>query len=224
MLVMREKKIKQVTIEFYPRDMRDLGYRDILEGIDRVTVLSPISLMPEKTALLLVIQGENTDISKRWESYELIEKVIEMGDVKVGKMYMVLGKEEPWFFSMLQTIMDEMRVFLNWPIILEPERIEMKWIGYLEDIRKVMILFEEFQMKETIRSIVDYDPSRTGPMEGLTSKQFEYLMYAYKKGFYDDKRGATINDLAAEKGISPPTYMLTLRRAMKNLIKGSIDG
>lgn len=221
--MMSEGKIKQVTIEFYPRDMRDLGYRDILEGIDKVTVLSPISLMPEKTALLLVVQGKDTDISKRWESYDLIERVIEMGYVKEGKMFLVLGKEEPWFFSLLQRIMDEMRVFLNWPIILEPERIEMKWIGFLEDIKKVMDLFERFEMKETITSIVDYDPTRTDPFEKLTSKQFEYLSEAYDKGFYDDRRKVTVNELAGKKGVSAPSYMLTLRRGVKNLIKGSLD-
>ena len=78
-------------------------------------------------------------------------------------------------------------------------------------------------MEETITSIIDYDPSKSGPMERLTRKQFEYLIEAYEKGLYDDRRRITINELAEGKGVSGPSYMLTLRRGVKNLIKGSID-
>ena len=96
-------------------------------------------------------------------------------------------------------------------------------MGYMEDIRKVMDLFKNIRMEESITSIVDYDPSISGPMENLTSKQFEYLTEAYHRGYYDDRRKITIGELSEGKGVSAPSYMLTLIRAMKNLIRGSMD-
>ncbi|MGA1820944.1 MAG: helix-turn-helix domain-containing protein [Thermoplasmatota archaeon] len=219
---MKEKKIKQVTLEFYPRDIRNLGYADLIRGIERAVVLSPISLMPEKSALLIIVKWIGTEDPSRWENYDLIDQVIDMGPVRDGRMYMLLGKEEPWFFGMIQMIMDEMRVFFNWPVILEPDRIQIRWIGYLRDIARVMELFKDFQMNETITSIVDYDPTIEGPLEGLTEIQHEILMEAYNDGFFEDRRGITINDLAKKRGVSAPSYMLTLRRAVRNLIKGSM--
>lgn len=85
-----------------------------------------------------------------------------------------------------------------------------------------MKIFKDFRMDETITSIVDYDPSLEGPLEGLTERQYDLLMESYQRGFFDDRRKVTINDLAKERGISAPSYMLTLRRAMRNLIKGSM--
>lgn len=220
---MKERKIKQVGIEFFPRDMRNLGYRELMEGIERVTVLSPVSLMPERSALIVIVKWTGKEDVSRWEAYDLIDRVIELGMVRDGRMYMLLGKEEPWFYGMIQMIMEEMRVFFDWPVVLEPSRIRIRLIGYHEDISKVMGLFEDFQMKETITSIVDYDPSIEGPLAKLTEKQYEVLMEAYRRGYFDDRRKVTLNGLAKERGVSAPSYMLTLRRAVRKLIKGSIS-
>jgi len=220
---MVERRIKQVTVEFHPRDMRDVGYSDLIAGIERVTVLSPISLMPEKSALLAIVKWSGEEDKEKWERSPLIDQVIEMGPVKDGKLYMFLGKEEPWFFKMIQMIMEEMRVFFNWPVLLEPDRIQIRWIGYLEDISLVMRLFDEFKMEETITSIVNYDPSVSRSIAGLTTRQYTFLLEAYDSGFFEDRRAVSIKDLSSKHGISPASYMLTLRRAMRNLIKGTLE-
>lgn len=220
--MMSDRKIKQVTLQFYPRDMRNIGYHDLIQGIERVTVLSPISLMPEKSALLMIVKWSGEPDLSLWESYDLIDQVVDMGAVREGRLYLLMGREEPWFFSMIQMIMEEMKVFFNWPVILEPGRIQIRWIGYLDDISRVMELFKEFRMEETITSIVDYDPTVEGALESLTEKQHDVLLEAYQKGFFDDRRKVTINELARERGVSAPSYMLTLRRALRNLVKGSI--
>ncbi|MFW3146586.1 MAG: helix-turn-helix domain-containing protein [Thermoplasmatota archaeon] len=219
---MKDKKIKQVSIEFFPRDMRNLGYQELIEGIQSVTVLSPVSLMPERSALIVIVKWTGKEDVSRWESYDLIDKVIDLGKVKDGWMYMLLGREEPWFYKMIQMIMEEMRVFFDWPVILEPDRIRIRLIGYHEDISKVMGLFRDFRMEETITSIIDYDPSLEGAMAKLTEKQHDALMKAYQRGYFDDRRKVTLNDLAEESGVSAPSYMLTLRRAVRKLITASM--
>jgi hypothetical protein len=178
--------------------------------------------MPEKSALLCIVKWTGEEDTDRWREYPLIEEVVDLGPVKGGRLYLMMGKEEPWFFGMIQTIMEEMRVFFNWPVILEPDRIEIRWIGYLRNISLVMNLFKEFNMNETITSIVDYDPSISRSLEGLTPRQYEFLMDAYDRGYYDDTRKVTLNQLSEDKGVSTASYMLTLRRAMRHLIEGSL--
>ncbi len=216
---MDEKRLKKVTVEFRPRILRDVGYADLMEGIDRVTVLSPISLMPEKTAIMGVVKWSGREDEERFTDNPLIDQVVDMGAVKDGRMYLFLGKEEPWYYQMIQMVMEDLRVFIDWPVILEKERIRIVWIGYIENIAKLMELFKDMKMEETITSMVNYDPARSDLLDGLTSKQYDTFVESYDRGFFDDRRKVTINQLAKEQGVSAASYMKTLRRAQRNLLK-----
>ena len=97
---------------------------------------------------------------------------------------------------MIQMVMEDLNVFLDWPVILRPDRIRIDWIGYMENIAKVMELFEKMEMEETITSIVNYDPTRSDLLDGLTSKQYDVVKESYTRGFFDDSRKVTINQRA----------------------------
>ncbi len=217
---MTDKKLKKVAVEFRPKNLREVGYANLMEGVNRVTVLSPISLMPEKTAIMGIVKWSGREDVERFTDNPLIDQVVDMGAVKDGRMYLFLGREEPWYYQMIKRVMEDLRVFIDWPVILEKDRIRIVWIGYIENVSKLMELFKEMRMEETITSIVNYDPARSDLLDGLTSKQYDTLVESYDKGFFDDRRKVTINQLAKGQGVSPASYMKTLRRAQKNIIKG----
>ncbi len=213
------KRLKKVTVEFRPKILREVGYSDLLEGIDSITVLSPISLMPEKSAIMGIVKWSGKENMDQFTRNPLIDQVLDMGAVKDGRMYLIMGREEPWYYQMIQMVMEDLSVFLDWPVILRSDRIRVGWIGYMENIAKLMELFEKMEMNETITSIVNYDPTRSGLLDGLTSKQYDVLSESYSRGFFDDRRKVTINQLAKEHGISAASYMKTLRRGQRNLLK-----
>ena len=54
---------------------------------------------------------------------------------------------------------------------------------------------------------------------GLTDRQHDALKMAYERGYFDDPRGATLQELAATTGISSTALGRRLRRAMKRLVE-----
>ncbi len=216
---MNERKMKQVVVHYKPKDLRGVGYDRLFEAIERLTVVSQIALMPEKTALLVVIRW-NSDPDMSWmDQSPLIDHVVDLGQVRDGNMYLLLGKEEPWYFEMLRKVMEELRVFFDLPVVLEPDLMIIRYIGFMENISKIIDLSKEFNPDLEIVSLRDYNPTQRGMVEVLTPVQFEFITEAYRRGYFDDRRGATINQLAGEKGISASSYMKTLRRAQRKIIK-----
>lgn len=220
---MPEKKMKHMVACWRPQDLRELGYLEFFQPVERVTVLSPIALMPEKTAILAVIKWKAGPDLTWLNNSVLIEQVMDMGAVKDGRMYLILGREDPWYFELLRKLMEELRVFIHWPITLEPDRTVIGFIGHMENIAKLMEVIEGFDVRAEVLSIRDYDPSISGPLESLTPRQYEFLKDAFEAGHYDDERGRTINELAREHGVSPSSYMKTLRRAQRKVIGGLLD-
>lgn len=57
---------------------------------------------------------------------------------------------------------------------------------------------------------------------GLTESQREAVLTALEAGYFDEPRGATLGDVAAELGISEPAASGLLRRALKRLVLGTV--
>ncbi|RKD93608.1 helix-turn-helix domain-containing protein [Halopiger aswanensis] len=56
--------------------------------------------------------------------------------------------------------------------------------------------------------------------DGLTAAQLEALELAYERGYFDEPRRATLEDLAAEVGITRQSLAGRLRRGHRNLLAG----
>ncbi len=220
---MGDNRMKLVTVRYRPMDLRELGYLEFFKEVERAIVLAPIALMPERTAILVVIKWRSGPDLTWLNQSSLIDKVQEMGQVKDGTMYLIFGREDPWYFELLRTVMEELRVFIHWPIVLMLERTEITFLGPIDSIGKLMGIFKDLNVEVDIRSIRGYDPTRTGPFNDLTPLQYDCLVSAYRSGFFDDDRKVTLGDLAKGRGISSAAYMKTLRRAQKNLISGLLD-
>jgi hypothetical protein len=60
------------------------------------------------------------------------------------------------------------------------------------------------------------------PGDGLTDRQHEALRIAYELGYFDIPRKASLDDVAAELGISPSSVSERLRRAQTQLIEETV--
>nr|WP_248299461.1 helix-turn-helix domain-containing protein [Halorhabdus amylolytica] len=60
------------------------------------------------------------------------------------------------------------------------------------------------------------------PGDGLTDRQHEALRIAYELGYFDIPRNASLEDIAAELGISPSSVSERLRRAQTQLIEETV--
>ncbi|MBN1538541.1 MAG: helix-turn-helix domain-containing protein [Candidatus Thermoplasmatota archaeon] len=215
--------MKRATVAYRPKDLRGIGYEGMFKTMVRMSVVSQIALMPEKTALIVVIKWRaGPDLTWLREN-PLIDEVVNLGPVKEGHMYLLLGNEEPWYFEMLKMIMEEYRVFFDLPVVMEQDRIVVRYFGFLRNISRLMELSKRFNADSEIIALTDYDPSKKGAMDSLTAIQFDYLTEAFEKGFFDDSRGVTLADLAKNREVSTSSYMKTLRRAQRKLISAVFD-
>ena len=73
----------------------------------------------------------------------------------------------------------------------------------------------------TLDSIYEMNAERYGRY-GRTAEQSETLVVAVTQGYFDVPRGATMDDLAAELGVSRQAVPERLRRAHKGLIRNTM--
>lgn len=70
-----------------------------------------------------------------------------------------------------------------------------------------------------------YTADATGSASPLTGPQREFLETAYREGFFDEPRGASLADLAEVLDISSSAASGRLRRAMRSVVEASVvDG
>lgn len=80
---------------------------------------------------------------------------------------------------------------------------------------------ERWDPEVTLDSIYEMNAERYGRY-GLTAEQSETLVVAVTQGYFDVPRGATMDDLAAELGVSRQAVSERLRRAHKGLIRNTM--
>lgn len=66
------------------------------------------------------------------------------------------------------------------------------------------------------------DEQGGGPTYGLTPIQQETLQVAYERGYFDDPRGASVEDLAEALGISSSAVSGRLRRGLDALVESTV--
>ncbi|MFC6826558.1 helix-turn-helix domain-containing protein [Halopelagius fulvigenes] len=62
----------------------------------------------------------------------------------------------------------------------------------------------------------------TGSGYDLTEEQYEALVLAFERGYYDEPRRTNLEELAAELGISRPSLSARLKRGYRNLLAATI--
>jgi predicted DNA binding protein len=80
---------------------------------------------------------------------------------------------------------------------------------------------ERWDLGVTLDSIYEMNAERHGRF-GLTRAQSEALVIALARGYFDVPRAATMDDLAAELGISRQAVSERLRRAHRRLIRSTM--
>lgn len=91
-----------------------------------------------------------------------------------------------------------------------------------EAIRRVQNHCEEAGLAFDVRRIYDHANGAMG-MRGLTDRQHYTLTLALERGYYDDPRGISTTDLAAELDVTPRELTDRLRRAHGALVTNSVS-
>lgn len=90
-------------------------------------------------------------------------------------------------------------------------------------LERFVTWFRERDLSISVATIVDYT-DETQDRWGLTDAQRETLATAYRLGYFDVPRGATLEEVAAEIGVSSQAVSVRLRRAYVTLVERALSG
>ncbi|MFC7229401.1 helix-turn-helix domain-containing protein [Salinirubellus salinus] len=108
------------------------------------------------------------------------------------------------------------------------------WVVELRSERDVLRRIERFcrerAIEMTLRRVyeataleaLEREPS--GTPEGLTRLQHETLVRALEAGYFEEPREVTLEELAADLGVSSRAVSRRLRRGVANVLRGSLIG
>jgi predicted DNA binding protein len=74
-----------------------------------------------------------------------------------------------------------------------------------------------------LRTLHSLEPVANGRSVRLTGPQREALLLAYRRGYFDHPRRATLEEIAAELGISRQALAARLRRGHRRLVEDVLD-
>lgn len=95
------------------------------------------------------------------------------------------------------------------------------WLPDRDRLARLFAFADTHGVETKLRRVNDY----AGPVEGavdLTAAQREALLTALDAGYFEEPRGATLNEVAAELGISQPAAGGLLRRGLKRLVLATV--
>ena len=128
-------------------------------------------------------------------------------------LYGYIHEEFPSEGGELLAIQSEYDFIIDEPIeLLAGGAIRVTLVGPIETIREAMAAFPDGVTAEVER-IVEYNPEAARLFDELTDRQQETVVAAMRLGYFDDPRGATYDEIAAEMGCRPETVGEHLRKA-----------
>lgn len=111
------------------------------------------------------------------------------------------------------------------PMIVTPGGwYEKKLFENYEVFNGIRSRFEEYGISTELISIrQDTHSAEESPQYGLTDRQYEALTLAISRGYYENPRQATTEELAEEMGISQPSMSSLLRRGERQLLSSTLE-
>ena len=93
----------------------------------------------------------------------------------------------------------------------------------IEPISEFQRRCREGNVNAVLTRLHNLSEMRSGSEYELTPRQHEALLLAFERGYYDDDRNVSLQDLGEELGISRPAVSARLRRGYRNLIGTTIS-
>lgn len=109
------------------------------------------------------------------------------------------------------------------PFEISDGKIKFAFIGDQKQVKEIIAGVEKRGLDYKVISLTDADFSLDSPLTGLTQKQRDILVSAFRLGYYDVPRKINSDVLAGHFGLRSATVVEHLRKAEKRLISGILN-
>lgn len=209
--------LKLLRMNYNPPDILELGYDEMFERIDEVTIISPLMQTFERFILVCEIvwkDGPDLDYIKGLRMVENIEEISREGSTS---LVMVSGKFPDIYTEVIRKFFNTFNCFIEFPARLTRKTMTGSIVGTQDDLNRFLSFASAWGAEYETISIIKYQPRVEGALSKLTNKQFRCLETAVRMGYFDTPRMVNSRELAKELELSHATVLEHIKKGQRAL-------
>lgn len=211
--------LRILRINYNPPDILELGYGEMFEKIEEVTVIKPLMQTFERFILVCeVIWKDGPDLSFL-DRINLVDKADEITTDDSSSLLMVSGKFPEIYTDVLKAFFETFECFLEFPARFTEKALTGSIVGTSENINRFLSFAEEWGASYEVLSVTRYQPRVEGALSNLTPKQYHCLETALRLGYFDVKRKIDSRELAKEMGLSHATVLEHIKKGQREILR-----
>jgi predicted DNA binding protein len=210
--------MRRLILEVQEKELQKIGIE--LPPFKKIKTLELLYfLRQDEQEFAAISQVEFKDPNSKMDDIVTSGLMIEtqiIEDQKNGK-YIVFMRGGPTLSSVLKSVGIQSG-YLFPPLGISDNKIRFSFLGNEVQVQAFMERIDALAIRYRVVLLTDANFSPTSPLNGLTEKQRETLIAAYKLGYYDIPRKITSGELAEKLGLVNSTVVEHLRKAEKRLM------
>ena len=204
--------MQRLKLEFPATELTLYGYKKLWKIIEWGKVLSSINITKDSYVSIWEIKLIPGKSSNNLINVFGIKKIMQIDKHDNYEHLIVYGE----LIGITLKIARDFDCFIEFPILLEPDKVVMKIFGREDILKKLILWIDKKRIQYRIRGIGKYIPTTQTVLDLLTERQRLCLRAAYENGFYNIPRKAGIRRLSRELGFKThSTFIEHLRKAEK---------
>jgi predicted DNA binding protein len=209
--------LKILRLDYNPPDILELGYGDIFEKVEEVTVLSTLMQTFERFILVCEVIWKGEPDLEQMKKLQLVEKVEEISRDQNTSLVMVSGKFPDMYSVVIKKFFETFNCFIEFPARLTLQTLTGSIVGTQENLNRFLSFAKAWGSEYSIISIKKYQPRVEGALSDLTTKQYLSLETAVRLGYFDVPRKVNSRQLAAELKLSHATVLEHLKKGQRSI-------
>jgi predicted DNA binding protein len=211
--------LRIVRMNYNPPNIQDIGYGEMFERIDEVTILTSLMQTFERFILICDVRWKDKPDTAFMGGLRLVESAEEISRDGDRSLVMVSGQFPDPYRTVIREFFETFNCFLEFPATFNRETMTGSIVGTRENLNMFLEFASTWGAKYRILSIQRYEPRMEALLSGLTPKQYSALRTAVREGFFDVPRAIDSRDLAAKMGIAHTTLLEHLKKGQRSILK-----
>lgn len=207
----------KMVLEFPLRGQYGFDFNRLFTKVKRISTVAALLYTSERFVLVQRVEWKGEPDLGAAGYLGFIHEVIELHREKNVSLLMVFGKYPDILSELIGVIINEFRCFFDFPLINEPERMQVPVVGTRENLNKILG-FLEGNFEHRVLSLSNYHVKGKDILSELTDRQYEMLEEAHRRGYYDYPKRTGVRRLAERKKMSHTAVANHLRKAEKKIM------
>ncbi|MFW3147020.1 MAG: helix-turn-helix domain-containing protein [Thermoplasmatota archaeon] len=209
--------LKILRLNYNPPDILELGYGDMFEHIDEVTIVTSLMQTFERFILVCEVVWKEEPRVEFVKDLDLVERIVEISSDGKRSMVMVSGQFPDVYTEIIRKFFDTFNCFIEFPARFTAQTMTGSIVGRQGDLNRFLSFAQAWGAKYEIISIRTYQPRMEGVLSTLTQKQYQCLEAAVRLGYFDTPRRINSRELASELGLSHTTVLEHIKKGQRSL-------